>query len=403
MSDLVFEDFNGDTFLTGSAGEREERLNNRLVAVPTGIPFYRGEVFDTTDQLHQDYLDLFFRLNYWFMVQQHVAAPAPVAGVQAVRAPDPVLAARLRRIAYVRTMSARMGHYHYEGTPAGHHARYSEFERMTFPRLQAFARDVFADNTIAITDLATARAGIEQVPHAADDVAWHNAYRSKHLNVVCMIAYFFRVRGHHWIQEMDDRYKAVWRKCLYDEDTPGVDWQYLAHDALHAIFPDDLDDIWVDAADDDACAGALIKRLNSAPAGIAIVPALNAGVSDLRLLVPKAFDFVPDAMTHLRDLNNRIATHRFAGSVNRRLYDAPDIVPDETALAALASIIRAGLDSWAASSPLLKSAALKRVANNAPMTGGMIGKMVNTAVRSDSAAEIFLPEMRPAVGPAGNP
>jgi hypothetical protein len=127
------------------------------------------------------------------------------------------------------------------------------------------------------------------------------------------------------------------------------------------------------------------------PAGIAIVAAINAGMSDLRLIVPRAFDYVKPAVAHMDRLNQEISANRHAGSVKRRLYDAPEVTPNETTLGPLAAIIMASLDAFASNSPLLKSAALKRVANNAPMTGGIVGKMVTTAAKSEMAAEIFLP------------
>lgn len=396
MSDFVFEDFNGDAYLAGAAGEREEYLNNRVVVAPPGMPFDQGAVFNPGDPVHQEYLDLFNRLNYWYYVRQVVDRPAPVGGVQGIREPDPALATRIRKIAYVRSIAARMGHYHYEGTTAGHHTRYAEYINLTWATMQRFARNIFENATIVITDRASALAAILPIPNVVADREWRNRYRNKHLNVVCIVAYFFRVRGHHWIAEMDDRYKAVWRKCLYDEDSPGLDWQYLAHDALHAIFPDDLDNIWTHAAANQHCAGALVKRINSMPAGVAIVAAINAGMSDLQLLVPRALEYVRPAVTHMEALNNQIANNRYAGSVNRRLYDAPDVQPNETILGPLAAIIMASLDSFASNSPLLRSAALRRVANNSPMTGGMIGRMVNTAVKSEMAAEIFLPAIRAA-------
>lgn len=402
MSDFVFEDFNGDTYLTGSSGEQEERLNNRVVAVPPDMPFGRNVAFNGGDVVHQQYWDLFNRVNYWYYIYKTIERPAVAAGVQGIRTPDAALAARIRKIAYVRSLSARMGHFHYGGTAVAHHARYTEFEVFTWATLQRLARRVFEDDTIVVADLATALAAFRDVPNVTDDRVWRNNYRSKHVNVVCIVAYFFRVRGHHWITEMDDRYKAVWRKCLYDEDTPGIDWQYLAHDSIHAIFPDDLDTIWTTAAGMQNCAGALVKRVASVPAGVAIIAALNAGVSDLKLIVPKAIESVQVAVDHLDELNAHLENNRYAGSVNRRLYNAPNVVPNETRLAPLASIIRASLESFAAGSPLLKSAALKRVANNAPMTGGIIGRMINTAVKSEPAAEIFLPTPAPAIGQAAH-
>jgi hypothetical protein len=390
MSDLNQDDYNGECFIVGASGEREEFRTNRVVHVPAGMPFSKTVNFNPANADHRNYLDLFYRLQYHVLVEAYVPMPNPAA----VRQPDANLAERLRKIAYIRMLAARNGHYDYTGTAASHHTRYSEYNVHTWASLQTWARTYLANNTVVITDLATARTVIPQVPHHAADANWQNAYRHKYIDTVCVVAYFFRVRGHHWTDEMDSRYSDVWRKCLYQEDNPGISWQYIAHDALHAIFPDDLDDIWEAATDTEACAGTLIKRFDSLPAGVAGISALNAGVADLQMIVPKALDYSKDAMTHLENLTQSVEAHRWAGSVNRRFYNAPNLVVDEAKLSALAAIIRAGLEGLAPGSPLLKSKALQRIAQNAQMTGAIVGKMVMTAVKSDAAAEIFLPDIR---------
>lgn len=396
MSDLQDDDYNGACFVVGSAGEREERLGNRVVQVPIGMPFGGNQAFDKDSNEHKEYLDLFYRINYWALalMYAHPDAAIPDNGV----APDAIMAERARKVAYVRAMAMREGQMYYNGTATEHNVQYAEYAKHSWASLQDFARGVFKKQDIVITDLASARASIKRVPNTDDDRNWQKAYRSRHLNVVCMIAYFFRVRGHHWTDEMEDRYRAVWHKCLYEEDNPGLDWKYLAHDALHAIFPDDLDEIWREAVDEDKCAGALIKRFDSLPAGVAGVAAMNAGVTDLKLIVPKALDYSKEAVQHLDELTKVISKERWAGSINRRFYEAPELIVDETKLSALAAIIRSGLETFAPGSPLLKSKALQRIASNAAMTGAIVGRMVSTAVRSDAAAEIFLPEIRGAIG-----
>jgi len=390
--DLDEIDYNGECFLTGSAGEREELKNNRRVAHIIDMPFSRRSAFNKDDEVHRNYLELFFRVNYRYILDTNDEKNDN--GTWKVPSAGDALC--YRQIAYIRTLAARNNHFDFNGTTVQHNTKYTDFKHYTFANLQAMARRGVGDATIVITDLATALAAFPRVENAGDDAQWRNEFRPKYLDAVCLMAYFFRVRGHHWVEEMDDRYKAIWRKCLHEEDTPGIDWEYVAHDALHAIFPDDLDKIWLDAAAEDKCAGALIKRIDSLPAGIAGIAALNAGVADLTLIIPKALDYSKDAVNHLQDITGVVANNRWAGSVNRRFYDAPNIVVNETRLSALAAIIRAGLENLAPASPLLKSKALQRMAANAAMTGSMVGKMVLTAVRSDAAAEIFLPQIEAA-------
>jgi len=402
MSDLDNNDYNGECFIAGASGEREELHANRIVHVLPAMPFDDTNAFAPGTATHQQYLDLFFRLQYHVLVEAYVAKPAQapfaVGGVRPprLRVPDAATDDRCMRVAYARTIAAREGDYSFNDTAAQHHVRYAEYNVHSWASLQAWAQDYLDDNTIAITNLLTARAAIPRIPNVANIAAWRNTFRAKYTDVVCIIAYFFRVRGHHWTDEMDARYVDVWRKCLYTEDNPGITWQYLAHDAYHAIFPDELDEFWEGSVEDETCAGTLIKRFTSMPAGVAGISALNAGVADLRMIVPKALDYSKDAIAHLDDLTQTVENNRWAGSVNRRFYGAPNLIVDEAKLSALAAIIRAGLEGLAPGSPLLKSKALQRIAQNAQMTGAIVGKMVMTAVRSEAAAEIFLPDIQRA-------
>jgi len=398
MSDLNDDDYNGECFIVGASGESEDVLDNRIVPVAADIPWGGNNAFDSGNANHQAHLDLFFRMQYWKLVEVYGSAPPQGDGGSNPPVVDANVAARLRKVAYIRTIAAREGHFDFTGTPTQHRCKYSEFEVLDWDGVQDFARDTQNNAGLIVTDLATARAAIPRIPNVANDRAWQNGYRKKHVNVVCILAYFFRVRGHHWIEEMNTRYVEVWRKCLYPEDNVGVEWEYVAHDALHAIFPDLLDAIWNDACNNDKCAGALIKRFDTLPAGVAGISALNAGVADLQMIVPKALDYAKDAVEHLDNLTETINTERWAGSVNRRFYNAPAMVVDESKLSALAAIIRSGLENLAPGSPLLKSKALERIARNAAMTGAIVGKMVVTAVRSEAAAETFLPDIRRVEG-----
>lgn len=405
MSDLIDEDLNGECFIVGASGEKEEWKNERIMYIVRNCPFNRGSIevpgpdFDGADQSHTAWLDLLLRLNYHQQIEVLVPenpVPAAVNGVvgpRPVRVPDAQIAMKAMKVAYLRTMGLRMNLFHWNGTPAGHLTKYAEYRMFTWAQLQVWAREFFSDDTIAIDGLVSARLAIPRIPNFADaaNVRWRNAVRPKIIDMVCMIAYFFRVRGHHWTQEMEARYSAVWRKAQYDEDNVGLDWQFVAHNAFHAIFPDDLDRIWIRAVNEEICAGALIKRIHSKPAGVAGISAMNAGVADLRMIVPRALDYAEAAVEHLDALNVIVDQHRWAGSVNRRFYGGPQVAVDETKLSALAAIILAGLDQLAPQSPLRNSKALQRIASNAAMTGAIVGRMVMRATNSDAAAEILLP------------
>jgi hypothetical protein len=355
---LTDEDLNGECFILGSEGEREDINVLRNVCLPTDIANIPANILTSRVPAARAWWNLFVVTNY----EDQVAH-----GVNARDA---------RRVAYIRLLAAREGFFKWSDTPGQHNVRYSEF-------------------------VVRAAVGDDVADWDQDD-AWRRNVLPKLYDIVCIMAYFFRVRAHHWTDAMNERYSAVWNKCQYEEENPGLSWQLICHNALHAIYPDDLDDIWLQAADIGRCAGALKKRINSMPAGVAGISALNAGVSDLKLVVPAAFNHLKEAIAHLEDLTRLTlgSGNRWNGSVNRRFYGAADVRVNEALLGAVAALILAACEQFAPNSPLRKSMALKRIADNAQLTGAVIARMVKVAVSSDAAAEIFLPEAPPASAPA---
>jgi hypothetical protein len=353
---LDFGDLNGECFILGSEGEREEMIDVRVVAIPRVAADVPVNIMLFTDADVQAFWAEFVVTNY----EQQVGY-----GVNAQDA---------RRISYLRLLAGRSGMFKFNDTAGQHNVRYVDF-----------AERVPTGNVVPDWNL---------------DAAWRNSVRPKFMDMVCIMAYLFRVRGHHWTQEMNDRYIDVWHKCLYQEDSPGLGWNLICHNALHAIFPDDLDELWINAVNSGRCAGALIKRINAAPAGVASISALNSGVNDLKLVLPNAFVHMPEAVNHLNDVTLLTTgpANRWNGSVNRRFYNAANVRVDESLLSALASLILASSEQFAANSPLRNSMALRRIAGGAPITGAVISRMIRTAVNSDVAAEIFLPAAPPAQG-----
>lgn len=355
---LTDQDLNGECFILGSEGEREEINVVRNVCLPTAIAAIPADILTNRTQAARTWWNLFVVTNYQDQVALNV---------------NPRDA---RRVAYLRLLAARNGLFKWGDTPGQHNTRYSEF---------------------------VVRAAVgDDIPDWDQDDAWRGTVIHKFFDIVCIVAYFFRVRGHHWQDTFNDRYNAVWDKCLYEEENPGLSWQLIAHNALHAIYPDDLDDFWLQAVDNDSCSGALKKRVDSMPAGVAGISALLAGVADLKLVVPAAFNHLKEAIAHLEDLARLVfgRQNRWNGSVNRRFYGAAAIKVDEAKLGAVAALILASCEQFAPNSPLRKSMALQRIAQNAQLTGAVIARMIKTAVSSDAAAEIFLPEAPPASGTA---
>ena len=124
-------------------------------------------------------------------------------------------------------------------------------------------------------------------------------FAKKFINMVSIVAYFYRIRGHHFLADFAARYVAVWRKCQYTEDHPGLDWEKISSDALTCIYPDDLDVFWIHAASNQMCSGTLAKRLNSAPAGAANVAALRKGIDELYIVISKLSEILTAAEDEL--------------------------------------------------------------------------------------------------------
>jgi len=194
---------------------------------------------------------------------------------------------------------------------------------------------------------------------------------------VCLVAFVFRARGHHWLDTYRELYSNIWNKCRYKPEQLEISFQEMATLALHAIFPTILDNFWKESADAQKCNGALIKRYDVAAAGTAGPHVLSQGVSDLLMIAPGAKEKLRDQMDYLDTVMVQYKSHRFNGSVNAKYYNAIRVEVDEKQLGAIAATLRAALQNLAQDSPLGDSPALRRIANNAPLTGAVIGKAIS--------------------------
>jgi len=276
--------------------------------------------------------------------------------------------------AYLRFLGVRAGLISPSFATADHHVRYNEAVMLRGANI--------GRATGNIGDAAVAAIGFTRQARTV--------FRENFANIVCCVAYMFRVRGHHFLPEMDGKYKALWKKCLKENDTVGLDWNYVAHDALHAIMPDVLDGFWEDCKNTGRIAGALIKRFDSAPAGVAAVRAVYAGAQDLQMAVPGIRDRFKQHFDDLDALIEKMRIERWAGSINRRYYAAGAIDFDEQKFGAIASVVYHALNAFASNSMLLKSNALIRVANNAPITGGIVSRSIATAAADPALVKTML-------------
>jgi hypothetical protein len=371
--EFVINDFDGNFYLVGQQGETEEDLSYRHVYINQAAAgsFALGTATDLTVPANRLALRQVIRLNYWHLVS--------IVGDKEVTMEE------ARRMAYLRAMGISKGWGDLAGNVAAHNVQFNDVHIVTDATTFAVPNAKGGALPDDHTGDTIARGIAHPVPGYGDalDVQWRNDVKLKILNIVCIIAFFMRTRGHHWLPDMQERYTKVWRKCLYEEDGPGVPWSKLAHHVFHFMYPDILDKVWVNACNTARCAGALIKRVDSYPAGIAAVGAVESGAADVSIVFPAIKNLIPEAFEELERCVREAKAHRWAGSINRRYYGAPDVVVNEKRLGALAAVILAAYEGVAKNAPLIDSDALKRVAANAMITGSLISQMIQKAITDD--------------------
>lgn len=357
----IANDINGDYYVVGQQGELEEELAHRHVYIcqTDRAVFSLGTIVDAGANIVA--INRTININYW--------------ALRSITGPHAVSPEEARKIAYLRVFALVKGLGDPTDNRSAHNVRYNDVKIIddtdTFPVIETAGA------------AAVDRGMNDDIPGIGDDDAWRAIVKKKVTNMICMVAYFMRVRGHHWTADSDDRYKEVWRLCLYEEDTPGLDWEKIAHHAFHFIYPDTLDLFWLASIEAKRCAGTLDKRYDSAAAGTAVITAVYTGAQDLILVFPRIGEMIPNAFRELDRCMLALQNHRWAGSINRRFYNGPDLTCDEKKIGALAAVIVSALEAVAGSARLRNSPALRRAAQNAPITGSLMVAMITKAAQSD--------------------
>lgn len=364
------DDLNGDCFIAGESGEAEALLNHRVIYVPHTFKV-ASQPFEKTVESDSNVTE-FLNLNFAALKDQKVALSN----------------AEIAKVVYIRYLAVREGLASHKFSTGNYNVRYNECELCP---LESSEVDWMAANP-KDDDPTNLHQDIRAV--LTKDIMKN--LRQNFSDMVCCVAYMFRVRGHHWLSDMDDKYKDLWKKCLKDGDNPGIKWEYVAHHATHAIFPVILDQFWQKCVSASNIAGAIAKRFDSAPAGVAGVKALDAGMTDLAINVPGVKVHFQELYQEKDRLVKKLKEERWAGSINRRFYAAGDLGFDEGRFAAIAATILAALNQLAPTSPLRNSAALKRMAQAAPLTGALMVKMIVSAAEDPVNSRALVSGAAPA-------
>jgi hypothetical protein len=202
-------------------------------------------------------------------------------------------------------------------------------------------------------------------------------------NTICLLAYMFRTRGHHFFDEFVPKLDRLWGKTVTSNLQIRASWKNLFTVGFHAVIPSILDDFWTYCKDNSMCDDILKLRWDSASAGTAAFGAIRQGMNDLFSVLPNIRARVKDSADYIDTVCEKLKANRWAHCINARFYDADVNRLDEKPVAVIAAMIRATLDAVAAGAPLLESKAMERAANNAPIAGAIFASAVRNLIRSE--------------------
>lgn len=344
-------DLNGECFIAGAEGEPEKIIENNYIIFPKDFPTASEATVGQKIPVKDNHMIAFLIANVRHSMSKGRSGEAAA------------------KIAYLRFLVARNGLVSPSFSTVAHNVRYNHA--------------IFTERTTA--DILDKKFSKDYVKVIRDTLTREvrESMTKKMTNLVCCVAYIFRVRGHHYMSDFRDRYDTLWVRCLYKPEELPMDWEMIATDSLHAIMPDVLDNFWGSAVNNARCAGTLIKRYDSAPAGSAGVVALERGLNDVTMLFPAIVEKVPDAHEEFKHVVRQVQGSRWGGSINARFYGATRQRVDEAKIGALASVVMGVYEHLAPQSKLRDSMALARLAQIAPATGGAIGVAAGRAARDE--------------------
>jgi hypothetical protein len=352
MADLLLKDLNGDHYMGTQEGETLARLFANDYLFPFGMPAAKNPL-EAVD-INEDQIRAFMRINVRNMQIQVKDITLLDASV----------------ISFHKLLAVRDGLVSPSFDPKAYFVGYSEARQMDQPK---------TDEALNEKDTPTFDAIMAELPDQR-----RKEIAKTFTDRVCLVAFVFRARGHHYLDQYQELYSRIWQKCRYNPGMLHITFQHLATYALHAIFPVILDDFWKHAVTNSRVNGALLKRFDVAVAGMAGPIVLQQGIRDLLMIAPGIKDRLDEAMRYLDNINLQLAGHRFNGSVNARYYGAIRIPIDEKKLGAIAATLKAALNALAPDAPLGQSPALIRIATNAPITGAVLGRAIgNIANREE--------------------
>jgi len=402
-------DINGDLYIGNGSGEQEE-ISDDLIC---WIPPFQNQILHLTFPIHDCInqaaktlaLKYIAAYNYYMLIN---------AGIDISTNHD-VCA----KIAYLRALIVSKGVSNHEAQPAAKHCEYTLFHEGPYSLsaillatpavidacVRVTARVGAAANNLTFVEVQAflQRHGLNNINPAEMTVfkVLDNAtaahLRKIFVDLVCIVAWYFRATGHHYNAESEERIGRVWKGCVHSDNQTdcGIPWKHVCRTAFKCIFPIDKEEFWNAQAERMHCSRPLILRLSTYPAGSAAYGAVLKGYMDISTVFPmfdNQFAGIGATLTRvgniMADVNNPLA--KMGLSINAKFYGQPRIALNESVLSTCAATILACLNSFTERNPLGKSKALQRAGNGAPITGAVIGKALLALSNSDDYHKALL-------------
>jgi len=203
------------------------------------------------------------------------------------------------------------------------------------------------------------------------------------VNLVCLLAYMFRTRGHHYLPDMQEKYERLWAKCRASNFDKHGSFEHIMTVSFHFIYPQVLDQYWTHALARGTCDAVIGLRYSAFAAGTSLFNVVDQGIRDLLTVIPKIADVLPNEIEYVHAQTNVLRNNRWAHSVNARLYAADATRLDESRVGVVAALIRSCVEALASDSPILESKSLARAAKLAPIAGAAYTVAIKNYIRSD--------------------
>jgi hypothetical protein len=342
VTNLHLEALNGQDFVGGQEGELLDFTIGRDYIIPLNLK-------TATDKFDPVVISEEMIVRFLVENTNHIISSGAITeGLAAVT------------VSYLRLLAIKNGLVSTEFKPAAYFVKYNETTRLK-------------------ADTDTAQAGfVAGLKIVTDNLAKVNIPKltSYFTDLVCLVAYVFRARGHHYLDSYEELYKRIFEKTRLDKTVVTCTFKDVATTAFHAIYPTILDEFWLQKVKKQEVNGALAKRIDVAPAGMAGLHVLWQGAQDLKIVFPRINAINEKAFEYLDQQIEEANKERYYGSVNAVYYGCKKVALNEKLVGPIAAILKSIMEQVDEDAPILKSNALTRIANNAPISGKLIGKKI---------------------------